>query len=305
MDTLFVWIVIFAGAAIVLLGIFLVASEKELKVKRREIEELLTRLESSQGGLSPTEPGDRTPDDSAELTQLRAVNRELQNQLTAVSGKLELSRRSIDELRATQDEGARANAEHLRAENNRLQAEIADLKNRIQANGTPGSSDDQQSEYARLQGQLSDLRTRLSESDAQLRDLEILREKLALAEAQETRRSEERVRLQSRVGELEQQLAAAREQLRELAVLRDRLAESEREQQALRDENQRRLAALQAPYSHLLNKQAELAQRQSELREELASFARLIANAADENSAVPPASSSPDAGEFLSGNRSA
>ena len=46
MGSIFVWIVMFAGAAVVLLGIFLVASERELKVKRREIEALLSRLEN-------------------------------------------------------------------------------------------------------------------------------------------------------------------------------------------------------------------------------------------------------------------
>ena len=42
MDTMFIWIV--AGAAIGLLGIFLVASERELKSKRHELEELKHKL---------------------------------------------------------------------------------------------------------------------------------------------------------------------------------------------------------------------------------------------------------------------
>ena len=44
MDSMFVWIVMFAGAAITLLAVFLVASEKELKRKRLEIDQLLTKL---------------------------------------------------------------------------------------------------------------------------------------------------------------------------------------------------------------------------------------------------------------------
>ena len=42
MDSMFIWIV--AGAAIGLLGIFLVASERELKNKRHELEELKHKL---------------------------------------------------------------------------------------------------------------------------------------------------------------------------------------------------------------------------------------------------------------------
>ena len=42
MDSTFVWILVFAGAAVALLGLFLLASERELKAKRREIEKLVT-----------------------------------------------------------------------------------------------------------------------------------------------------------------------------------------------------------------------------------------------------------------------
>ena len=48
MDTMFIWII--AGAAIGLLGIFLVASERELKRKRQELEELKNKLADVPAG---------------------------------------------------------------------------------------------------------------------------------------------------------------------------------------------------------------------------------------------------------------
>ena len=100
MDNLFVWIVMFAGAAIALLGMFLVASEKELKVKRREIEGLLTRLENVPEQHSSAKSATTPRDNSAELAELHARNQDLQNQLNTASGKLELGRRQIAELEA-------------------------------------------------------------------------------------------------------------------------------------------------------------------------------------------------------------
>ena len=40
METLYVWLFIFAGATLVVLSIFLLVSERELKKQRRELDEL-------------------------------------------------------------------------------------------------------------------------------------------------------------------------------------------------------------------------------------------------------------------------
>ena len=40
METLYVWLFIFAGATMIVLGIFLLASERELRKQRREINQL-------------------------------------------------------------------------------------------------------------------------------------------------------------------------------------------------------------------------------------------------------------------------
>src|SRR5687767_11067195 len=98
MDSLLVWVVIFAGAALSLLGVFLVASERELKVKRLELEELLARLKNAPHENSRGQVAAVQSDTSAELAELLQQNQELQNQLNTLSGKLELGRRTIDEF---------------------------------------------------------------------------------------------------------------------------------------------------------------------------------------------------------------
>ena len=53
MESLFVWIVMSAGVAIALLGAVLFTSERELKTRRREVEELVRKLENMQQGNAP------------------------------------------------------------------------------------------------------------------------------------------------------------------------------------------------------------------------------------------------------------
>jgi predicted nucleic acid-binding Zn-ribbon protein len=309
MDNLFVWIVMFAGAVIVLLGIFLVASEKELKVKRREIDELLTRLENGPQESSTGQLVSPQPNNSAELSELRARNQDLQNQLNTLAGKLELSARTIEELQATQHstDAARATMQELHAVNDRLKTEVNELRNRLEASaahitGSAAGTQDADDRHAQLQREMMALKHDLEESHAKLRELASLQQKLASVDALKERHREERQRMESRIAELEKEISMGQENLRELESLRDRLAESERIQERLRnesrqhdeaiarwreriadgEENRRRLASLQAPYEQLIAKQAALAEQQREFQDEVAGFARMIALPAQE-----------------------
>src|SRR5688500_1460967 len=187
MDNLFVWIVVFAGAAIALLGIFLVASERELKVKRRELEELLTRLENNPHGNSMPQPVTQQPDNSVESAELRAQNQDLQNQLNKLSGKLESSRRTIEELQATQhniDTAYAATQKELSAANDRLKTEVNELTNRLEASearitGSAAHDSDAAERQAQLQSEIMDLKHKLEESYAKLREFESLQQKFA------------------------------------------------------------------------------------------------------------------------------
>jgi predicted nucleic acid-binding Zn-ribbon protein len=304
MENMFLWILLFAGVLIALLVIVLVSSERELKVKRREVETLLTRLETSPQGNPAAQPITQQRDNSAEVAELRASNQELENEINTLSSKLEWSRRTIEELQATQHSTAAARAAtlELHTANDRLKEEVNELRNRLQASeaGTTGSAADNQDaaeRHARLQSEMMDLKHKLEESHAKLREFENLQQKLVSFGALEERHREERLRMESRIAELEKEISTGREKVREAETLRDRLAESERNQETLRnesrqrdeeiarlrervaeaEENRRRLVSLQAPYDALISKQTALAERQREFQEELAGFARMIA----------------------------
>jgi uncharacterized protein YlxW (UPF0749 family) len=303
MDSSFVWIVMFAGAAVALLGVFLVASERELKVKRREIEILLAKLEDTPQGSTPTQSS-QPEAEHAESAELRAQNRSLQNELDALSNELEQSRNAVDELQRSQQTSASSHIENqqLSAANDRLSREVNELRSRLtaseaQINSPVLQSRDEQEAQARMQAELDDLRRTLNESHTRIRELESARQNLPDVNSIEAAHRQERESLQQRIAELAQEVSNDREKLAELQTLRDRLAETENIQNSLRDEIRRyedeiprwqarialaeegrqRLAALQVPCNDLLSKQADLADRQRQLQEELVAFGRLIA----------------------------
>jgi predicted nucleic acid-binding Zn-ribbon protein len=295
----------FAGAAVALLGLFLIASERELKVKRREIETLLAKLENSPG--APTESL-QADTGQAEVADLRTKNRELQNDLAALSKELELSRNRIASLQASRPGTAddAMESQRLSAANDRLTREVSELRSRLTASeaqfqNSASISQDTQQSHARMQAEIADLRQTLDESHAKIRELENARQNLPDLNAIETDHRLERQTLNERISELQKRLATEQENHSELQTLRDRLTEADGLYNSLRaeirrheeeiprwqarivaaEEDRRRLAALQVPCNELLSKQAELADRQRQLQEELVSFARLIATPAD------------------------
>jgi predicted nucleic acid-binding Zn-ribbon protein len=306
MESTFVWIVMFAGAAVALLGVFLVASERELKIKRREIEALLAKLENPPRDSAPTqlmEPqtGER------ELADLRTKNRELQNELAALSGELELSRNSVDSVQPSQPgTAAQMESQRLSAVNDQLTRELSELRSQLAASaaqlqGSASHSEDAQQDHARMQAEIDDLSRRLGESHAKIRELENARQNLPDLNAIETDHRLERQALDERIFELEKRLSTEQEKSSELQTLRDQLMEADGIQSSLRaeirrheeeiprwqarilaaEEDRRHLAALQVPCNELLSKQAALADRQRQLQEELVAFAQLIATPAD------------------------
>ncbi len=305
MQSLFVWIVMFAGAAIALLGVFLIASERELRNKRREIENLLAKLEDAPQGNVPPQAIVPQQDNFAQLAELRAANQDLHSQMAGLSGKLELSRRTIAELEATQQSNAgdQDEARQLRLSNEQLKMELNELRSRLQVNETQSQGsvtaqqDVSQQLLAQAQSEIAELRQKLDDSQAKLGGLETAQRNVVNVDALEAKHLEERQRLQARITEMDSEISAGREKLHELDTLRARCAESEQAQQALCDEIRRRdeeiprwqariaeaeahrqqISALQKPYSELISKQVSVVEKQRELQDDLEAFARLMA----------------------------
>jgi myosin heavy subunit len=307
MEGLFIWIVLFAGVTLAFLGVLLIASERELKTKRREVETLLAKLENAADVQAETSPGSPQPDHTGELAGLRAKNQELQDQVAGLTAKLDLSRRSLEELETTHrsyagDEHA---AQELRAANDRLTSELNQLRSRLQASeaqlqGSVAASD-YASYNAQAQQEIADLRQQLEQSRNKIHELEVARQRLTNLDEIEVRHNAERQNLEARISALNQEISAGREKLGEFDALRVRAAEAERTQQTLREEIRRheeetsrwqarlaeaeehrqRLAALQAPLDNLLAKHATLVDRQREFQEDMTALRRLIAAPAE------------------------
>lgn len=307
MDSTFVWIVMLGGAAVAWLGVLLITSERELKVRRREIEALLAKLENSPQGPIPTQ-SIQPEAEHAEMAELQAQNHNLQNDLNALTNELDQSRNTLADLRSSQQDSASSQIvnQQLSAANERLTREVNQLQSRLTASeaqiqSSPSRSDDEQGGNARMQADIDNLRATLNESHAKVRELESARQNLPDVNAIAAAYSQERDALQQRISELESRFSLDQEKLTELQTMRDRLAQAQSVQNSLRDEirrheaeiprwqariaageeNRQRLAALQVPCNELLSKQAALADRQRQLQEELVAFARQIAAAAD------------------------
>ena len=120
MDTIFFWMI--AGATIALLGVFLVASERELKTKRQELEELKNKIAE---GPAPDDANGSTavyPHESETSAELVARNEALVQEVSSLSKQLEASESNLEQIKTLR--------EHLNsteAENSELRADREQL----------------------------------------------------------------------------------------------------------------------------------------------------------------------------------
>jgi chromosome segregation ATPase len=102
METLLAWLLMFAAAAMIVLGILLLAAERELRKQRRELDKLRRnhRIRAIIGQLCPTsEAQGSETQPSAELT---TRNKELIEKISSLSSELEESKRMVEELQCEQ-----------------------------------------------------------------------------------------------------------------------------------------------------------------------------------------------------------
>src|SRR5437879_6058383 len=95
MDTIFIWIV--AGAAIGLLGMFLVASERELKSKRQELQELKDKVADVPAPAISNAPIDVFSQENGAPAELIARNQALLQEVSSLSKKLEASESRLEQ----------------------------------------------------------------------------------------------------------------------------------------------------------------------------------------------------------------
>ena len=246
MDGTITWMLVFAGATVALLGAFLVVSEKELRKKRREVASLAAKL-------SRTNTGKVADDYQNSLGKLENANKEIQEQLSVLSSRLE----------STEHECAQLDIEkrQLEVSNQKLNDEAAGL--RQQLNSVSRANEEYHIERAAFDEQLASIGSELSLTAAKLEQARTRIEELENSGALSALSTAERSLTESRI-EFENNLQALQ---RELADCEDKL-------QAF-DTVKRQLLDLEQKYDKALldnrQLQQEIIQWQERLTEDEAS----------------------------------
>jgi hypothetical protein len=271
METTLIWLLIFAGAAIGLLGLFLFASEKELKMKRREVELLSTRLHDLPEGKLDDNVTDQEILHSRQLT---SGHEELSERVAALTIELQESRNKIAELKAaelhlgsmeTEVVEMRGTYQRLLDENSQLRNQLSATEERLQ--GLPISAPELAEQYAQMEAEVTELRAELEKSMMQVRELEN-HQQIRKVESDQT--VLERESLQARINELESELAAAKEKLANFRITQSQLSEMEQGYLLLDQENNRlreEIARCQEQLAETLESQHRLALVAQELEQ--------------------------------------
>src|SRR5215468_6360977 len=239
METLLAWLLMFAAAAMIVLGILLLAAERELRKQRRELEKLRRnhRIRVGMGLRTSEAQGSETHPSSELMTR----NKELIETISSLSVQLEESKRTVEELQCEQrqlvsagelEQQLQASQETIKAleaeqqrlggvnfENQQLRAEIENLRNQLQ------TSESLLNTTASQYGEVADRDLRL-ESD------------LAESRQQVDKLTMKNNELLEMINSLSSQLAASERTVEELRTLQDHLPSIQSENQQLHTENQ-------------------------------------------------------------------
>jgi len=267
METLYFWLFIFAGPTIIIEGIYLLASERELRKQRREIDMLRRNHRTSEAQGSETHPS----------SELMARNKELVETISSLSAQLEESKRTVEDLQCEQRQLMSAGEKALEAEqqrlggvnleNQQLRAEIENLRNQLQTSESLiNTTTSQHKEVADHNLQLE---SDLAESRQQIDKL--------------TMKNNELLEM---INSLSSQLAARERTVEELQILRDRLPGLQSENQHLQTENQAlreelanvktQLGTTQSRLSEAVTQAREITERNSQLQTEVSELTKQL-----------------------------
>ena len=239
METLYVWLFIFAGATMIVEGICLLVSERELRKQRRDIDVLRSNQQSSQPQGFETHP-------SAELLMTR--NKELIEKISSLSSELEESKRMMEKLQSERhqrvsdselEQQLQANqvtikkleAEQQRlagvnVDNQQLRDEIANLKNQLQASEIPlsesaSSNREFVERYTQLQNEIVELKQQAEEGQAKASELAAVQEQLGAVESREMILKEQQYKLEAQIENLQRALFMEKKQFKSWMRIRN------------------------------------------------------------------------------------
>jgi predicted nuclease with TOPRIM domain len=243
METTVVWIVIFAGATIGLLGLFLFASERELKVKRRELESLSAKLNGSSSAQSDESAADRNDLAIEPAAELTTRNKELSAQLAALTARLHQSETQVADLQdaelrlsSMQTEVAQLHSSYqrLQDENSRLRNQFLETQERFQE--ASAMNPELSKHYSHMESEIRELSEELEKSWARIRELETEQKRFSEFHNSALR---EHQSLVAKINELENELENEKQKLIDFDFTRSRLSDIEGRYVALNEQNAR------------------------------------------------------------------
>jgi chromosome segregation ATPase len=315
MENMFVWILVFAGATIGLLGTFLIASERELKKTRREANEMAARINCDQSADSESRTLQPADTQIEAETELIARNKELADEVASLSNRLQLSQTSGEALAAVQQELAASQLENaaLQESNRQLRDEMALAKSQLDISHTElGQSreehEDVAARYAQFEKENASLKDELEQCRCKIMVLENTQTRWSDIESRESLMKEEQQRLENEITELNKEITVGRESLQELETTRAQLKESETLRRQLVEDNQRleqeisrwqerlagseeqrrRLSTVRQNLETLKTKQAAVGESHRQLQEELDAIARFVDTPESNRDATSP-----------------
>jgi chromosome segregation ATPase len=285
METLLAWLLMFAAAAMTVLGILLLAAKRELRKQRRELEKLRRnhRIRAIIGQLCPTSEAQGSETyRSAELT---TSNKELIEKISSLSSELEESKRMVEKLQREQrqlvsagelEQQLQASQETIKAleaeqqrlgginfENQQLREEIENLRNQLQTSESLLNTT--ASQYREVADRDLQLESDLAESRQQMDKL--------------TMKNNELLEM---IKSLSSQLAASERTVEEFQTLKDHMPGIQSENQQLQTENQAlreeiasvktQLGTTESRFSEAVTQAREITEHNSRLQTEVSAL---------------------------------
>jgi chromosome segregation ATPase len=295
MDTIFIWIL--AAATIGLLGTFLIASERELKNKRQELDTLKNKPAAAPASESSSDATAADPKENEPTAEILATNQVLVQQVSDLEAKLEASESHKTELQALRGHltGMELENDDLRSHRESLQAELARLRSQLESNAPRRG---EPSGHPEIEAKIADLEEQLQASQAKIRDLENTRAQL---ESRQIALEESRSHQEADNIRLQNELAAERENHNLLEATQLRLSRIEQRHQELseahfqlqhenselRNQNESLWGELRERVEQLRLEQAEIADKNRLVQEEILAMGNLL-------EALPGTTSSPE-----------
>ena len=277
METLLAWLLMFAAAAMIVLGILLLAAERELRKQRRELVKIRRNHRTSEAQGSETYP-------SAELESMTR-NKYLIEKISSLSSELEESKRMVEELQCEQRQLVSAGEleQQLQASQKTIEALEAEQQ---RLGGVNLENQQLHKEIENLRNQLQTSESLLNTTASQYkevadRDLQ-LESDLAESRQQMDKLTMKNNELMGMINSLSSQLAASERAVEELQVLQDRLAGIQSENQQLQTANQElrdeiasvktQLGTTESRFSEAVTQAREITEHNSRLQTEVSAL---------------------------------